>query len=281
MGTVARGVKSATGSTNFGSDTVAKSSEINADLNNIYSEFNGGIDNDNVAADAAIAASKLNLTSIAQNVNVSGSLTTASLQLTTSTLITGIFDQDDMLSNSATAVPTQQSVKAYVDGKFNTTTGHDHDGSDAKKVVATNLDLTGITNGHYLYNNAGTVAGQTITALSIKVSTITRDIAGNTEDVAYTGVGFLPKAVVFLVSNLQAGSLSFGASSGTAHIAASAIWGGAINSTVTNQCICLGSSTTGNFGVIKSFDADGFTITWTKNGSPSNASHTIGYLAIA
>lgn len=52
------------------------------------------------------------------------------------------------------------STKAYVDGKFNTTSGHDHDGSDAKKVIYTNLDMTGITSGHILYNNNGTPAGK-------------------------------------------------------------------------------------------------------------------------
>lgn len=51
------------------------------------------------------------------------------------------------------------STKNYTDGKFNTSTGHDHDGSDSKKVLYTNLDMTGITNAHYLYNNNGTPAG--------------------------------------------------------------------------------------------------------------------------
>lgn len=54
------------------------------------------------------------------------------------------------------------ATKASVDANFNTTTGHDHDGSDSKKVIYTNLDLTGITNGHYLYSNAGVPAGASI-----------------------------------------------------------------------------------------------------------------------
>jgi hypothetical protein len=52
------------------------------------------------------------------------------------------------------------STMNYVDGKFNTSTGHDHDGSDSKKVLATNVDGTGLTNGHALYNNNGVVAGK-------------------------------------------------------------------------------------------------------------------------
>jgi len=49
----------------------------------------------------------------------------------------------------------------------NTTTGHDHDGTDSKKVVYTNLDMTGITNGHVLYNNNGTPAGMSLTAVAL------------------------------------------------------------------------------------------------------------------
>ena len=44
------------------------------------------------------------------NANIGGSL-----QLSQSTAVTAILDEDNMSSNSATALPTQQSVKAYVD----------------------------------------------------------------------------------------------------------------------------------------------------------------------
>lgn len=47
-----------------------------------------------------------------------------------------------------------------MDAEMNTSTGHDHDGTDSKKTIATNLDMTGITNDHDLYNNSGTLAGR-------------------------------------------------------------------------------------------------------------------------
>ncbi len=53
-----------------------------------------------------------------------------------------------------------------VNNALDTVTGHDHDGSDSKKVVATDLDLTGITDGHVLYNNAGTLAGKSFDSLN-------------------------------------------------------------------------------------------------------------------
>jgi len=40
----------------------------------------------------------------------------------------------------------------------NTTSGHDHDGSDSKKVLVTNLDVTGLTNSQLIRRNSGGTA---------------------------------------------------------------------------------------------------------------------------
>ncbi len=49
----------------------------------------------------------------------SGALTVnGSLQLGTSTTVSSILDEDNLVSNSATALATQQSIKAYVDGQI-------------------------------------------------------------------------------------------------------------------------------------------------------------------
>lgn len=50
--------------------TIIDPSQVNANDDTIYSEFNGNIENVNVKADAAIAASKLNLSSIAEDVTI-------------------------------------------------------------------------------------------------------------------------------------------------------------------------------------------------------------------
>ena len=44
-----------------------------------------------------------------------GKIGTTSFQIGNSVTISGILDEDNMSSNSDTAVPTQQSVKSYVD----------------------------------------------------------------------------------------------------------------------------------------------------------------------
>ena len=51
-------------------------------------------------------------------VQVVGAITTnTSLNIASSTTVTGILDEDDMSSNSATKLATQQSIKAYVDAQ--------------------------------------------------------------------------------------------------------------------------------------------------------------------
>ena len=70
------------------------------------------------------------------NADVSGTLTYGSLSDGTIT-VTAFVDEDDMSSNSATLVPTQQSVKAYVDS---TVTAQDLD-FQADSGGALNIDL--------------------------------------------------------------------------------------------------------------------------------------------
>jgi hypothetical protein len=80
---------------------------------------------------------------------VAGALSSAtSLALATGATVTGIADEDDMTSNSATLLSTQQSIKAYVDAT----------------VTAQDLDFQGDSGG----------------ALNIDLDSETLDIAGGT-----------------------------------------------------------------------------------------------------
>lgn len=58
MGTINRGTKAAGGSA-FAANTTAIAAEVNTDFDNIYNEFNTNIENDNIAAAAAILGTKL------------------------------------------------------------------------------------------------------------------------------------------------------------------------------------------------------------------------------
>ena len=62
---------------------------------------------------------------------------TTSLTLGTSITVSSILDEDDMVSNSATALATQQSIKAYVDAQV---TAQDLDLTDGTTSISIDLD---------------------------------------------------------------------------------------------------------------------------------------------
>jgi hypothetical protein len=96
------------------------------------------------------------ITATASTVTVTGALTTSgtvtfgSLSDGTKT-ITAFVDQDDMASNSATLVPTQQSVKAYVDSQTHTFT-------NATTVTITDNESTNEANA-LIFTAGGDVDG--------------------------------------------------------------------------------------------------------------------------
>ncbi|MCK9461635.1 MAG: hypothetical protein M0R80_18555 [Proteobacteria bacterium] len=105
--------------------------------------------------------------------------------------------------------------------------------------------------------------------LNSKVITATRDGAGATASVAYTGVGFRPTSILCL-ANVDA---SLYGSEGYADStkAATCVYRSAAN--VTNQggniALYSNQSSWAQGAVVASYDADGFTLTWTKVGSPT------------
>lgn len=132
----------------FSSGATIVASEFNTNYDNLYNDYNGNITKDNISSSAAIEYSKLDLTGEILNADISTSASMAaskmdlaapgwigsgtpsrgfftefdtntaaiaSLQIGTGATVTNILDQDDMSSDSATSLVTQQSVKKYVD----------------------------------------------------------------------------------------------------------------------------------------------------------------------
>lgn len=105
--------------------------------------------------------------------------------------------------------------------------------------------------------------------LASKVIASSRDLAAASGDVAYTGVGFTPTSIVVL----------FGIDGGTINgvgIVDSALTGrfegrmaDATARVFTYFISGFVSGSATNVAIVKSFDADGFTLTWTKTGSPT------------
>ena len=80
-------------------------------------------------------------TDITGALGVTGLATVGSLKFSSGSTITSILDEDTMTSDSDTAIPTQQSVKAYVDAQI-VSTNSLRVADDTSTVVTVNLDGT-------------------------------------------------------------------------------------------------------------------------------------------
>lgn len=119
---------------------------------------------------------------------------------------------------------------------------------------------------------AAAIIGAVGGALKSKLVSVTRDISTASGNQAVTGVGFVPTAVFLFCSVNTVAGVSLG-------FADSALGGGSVIQ-ATDAATVFGVSTnaiyygnqagsTGVAGTIGSYDSDGFTIAWTKLGSPT------------
>ena len=138
------------------------------------------------------------LNTVASGIDVTGTVTFDGLSGTGSVNVTDILDEDDMSSNSATALATQQSIKAYVDanaggialtdisvsGTEGTASGDGGIGYDNTTGVftytppdlssyLTSFDITTQTDPKYLRSDADDTTTGTITAAGLIVDTDT------------------------------------------------------------------------------------------------------------
>lgn len=125
-----------------------------------------------------------------------------------------------------------------------------------------------------LFMNAGATAPEW--ASGIKYGTFTRVLSVGSGDVSYTGVGFKPSAIILIGIHLTVSiSIGFGTVDGNIYMKYIDSEG---STGSTNYIVNLGSFSHMNYASLKSFDSDGFTLTWTKTGSPTGTV-PVGYLA--
>lgn len=109
MGTISLGKTWSTGDSYTAAD-------INGNFTTVVNEINGALDNANIDASAAIAASKIaNTAATLTDTQTLTNKTLTSPVLNTGVSGTAVLDEDDMATDSDTQVATQQSIKAYVD----------------------------------------------------------------------------------------------------------------------------------------------------------------------
>ena len=117
---------------------------------------------------------------------------------------------------------------------------------------------------------------------SFKIGTFTRDTATASGTQAVTGVGFQPTQIEFFMGGASTKEMSVGFDNGTNRYCVAADDGASADTWVTSENNSIASfitrPTTQYVGYVSSLDADGFTLTWTKTGSPTGTI-TIQYRA--
>jgi len=166
--------------------------------------------------------------------------------------------------------------------------------SDAKITAMATSKLTGTISdaqissmaASKLTGNLPAISGAALTNLpagvSVHVGRFTRDSAAATASVAYTGVGFQPKAIMFISHIDATDQISWGFDDGTTannKYDNSGITDDTWASAGSKSIMPRESSANYQTGGISAFNADGFSISWVKGGSSSGLQY-IDYLAI-
>ena len=113
---------------------IVKGTEINSEFDNIATAVATKANTASPSLTGTVTAAALNVTG---NLDVDGTLEFDSISGTGSVAVTDIADEDNMSSNSATKLATQQSIKAYVDSQV---TAQDLDLTDGSTSISIDLD---------------------------------------------------------------------------------------------------------------------------------------------
>jgi hypothetical protein len=188
----------------------------------------------------------------AVNVTASGTISFASLTDGTVT-INAILDEDNFASDSATAVPTQQSVKAYVDAAL---TGTDLDfAGDTGGDLAVDLDSQKLTiAGGTNVNTAG--SGQSLT---VNLDTTLTGLTSVTSTTLTDGVATLTGGALTDVDSIETtGDVTIG---GNLTVAGSTTSVNSTNTSINDTLLVLQSGLTGanpnDIGLILERGTDG------------------------
>lgn len=183
-------------------------------------------------------------------------------------------------SNSNSAINLSGSAQVYITARAEDLDIHNAT-SKATPVDADELGLIDSAASNVLKKLTWANLYATLDARPhIYCGSFTRDISLASGTQAITGVGFTPKALIFITLENGTTKFSFGisdagASGGFFDLQSFApdAWG------VHNALVTVVTSGADSYsGVLSSFDVDGFTVSWTKTGTPTGTV-TIRYLA--
>ena len=182
-----------------------------------------------------------------------------------------------IMTQGTSTAPTWTGLSAAIDTAITGTQGDIlYRGTSAWTPLAAG------TSGDFLMTQGTGANPAWATRPRFKVGNFTRDLATATGTQAITGVGFKPKAIIiFGVVNGSAG-VTGGFSEASSHgcfyddnAVVADTW------QINTAAILLHERSSGNFqtATVSSLDSDGFTLSWTKTGTPTGTATHV-YLAI-
>jgi len=146
--------------------------DINAEFDNIVDDYNGSVSNDNIAADAAIATSKISGTAV----TLAGTET-----LTNKTLTTPAIDQINEATSAAGVTADGVLLK---DSEVTTDVINEKTGATGVTIDSTLLKDGGITLGTTGFFNLGTESELTISSGAITITRSRHSIDTESDDAA-------------------------------------------------------------------------------------------------
>jgi len=158
--------------------------------------------------------------------------------------------------------------------------GSDADGDMYYRAASVLARLAKGTANTKMFMNAGATAPEW--ASGIKLGTFTRAMDGTSGDVAYTAVGFKPSAIIFIVGHTTSvGWGSIGFSDGTLNYCqfSNSVASTGTQTIDTSKAILL-LNTGSQVAIVKTMDADGFTLTWSLSGNAGTSTATGIYIAL-
>jgi hypothetical protein len=146
----------------------------------------------------------------------------------------------------------------------------------AEEIQQLRYMIAQITGNSYWYQDATGSITSILAMPRVKIGSFTRDTSLASGDVSYTGIGFTPTAIMFM-SYESAQYFGTGFDDGTTH--AQVFSNNGTMSRAAASSIFFGDSGSNySSAFIKSFDADGFTLTYSKTGSPTGTGY-VEYMA--
>ncbi len=111
----------------------------------------------------------------------------------------------------------------------------------------------------------------TTTRLASKILVATRDLSASSGDVSYTGVGFQPTSLMVIANCHDTFTFSNGIADSSKTCRLISASSANVVRSYADMLVLLYVTNESNLQYcnVKTYDADGFTLTWTKAGSPT------------